>query len=247
LHQQKVHTLLAEIAAGRWAAGEQLPLQKDLAAEWDVGLDAVHEVICDLEQRGVVTVTPHQVVAGTPRHVATITPIERWDLLDREVQLAMLAGPDGPRFMGELMDARSALEVEASRLAATRRTEHHLAAMAAAIGATRTAQPFMRSEPGIDFHRALAHASANRPLARALESLLDAFENAADSLPACDDDLDDHESILHAVHERDAERAAEAMAAHLTRLAVPASAGHHEQGRPRRVRSRRTRRPAAND
>jgi GntR family transcriptional regulator, transcriptional repressor for pyruvate dehydrogenase complex len=130
-----------------------------------------------------------------------------------------MANPELPA-LGEV---RNALEAQAARLAAGRRTDGDLGLLAEAIAAMRA--DIAGGGTGIaadrDFHRAIVRAAGNDLLAETLETLAEgAGRIAAASLARPGQpprSLADHEAILAAIESGDADEANRLMMAHLDR------------------------------
>jgi DNA-binding FadR family transcriptional regulator len=204
--------LLDDIVAGRYAPGEMLPREQDLEARWAISRGIVRETIRALEERGVLTVKHGR--------GATVTGTERWNVLDADVMRALLNGRSAGRLVDELLELRRALEVEAARLAAQRRTSSQLVALSNAVEAIRSA-PNARARAAVeaDFHRLLVEATGNHALTQVAAPLLDAMNAAADFLGAGRDSAAEHERIVTAIRERDPDAAATATAEHLDTVA----------------------------
>ena len=56
LHEQVMAELLDDVAAGRYAEGDRLPREVDLAARYEVSRGVARETIQALRDRGVLTV-----------------------------------------------------------------------------------------------------------------------------------------------------------------------------------------------
>ena len=107
LYQQLARRLLADLAGGRYAVGDRLPPERELAIEHDVSRPTVREAIIALEVQGLV-----EVRVGSGAYVVRIPGADR-------------QAAEAPRFSitaFELMEARLAIEGEAAALAMTGNT-----------------------------------------------------------------------------------------------------------------------------
>ena len=100
--------LLEAVVAGRYAPGEKLPRQRELAADLGVTLQPLREALKRLEQVGVVEA----------RH-GDATRVRDWRAHGTLDVLAHL----GPAVLGDLLEARSLMLREMAGLAAERRDE----------------------------------------------------------------------------------------------------------------------------
>ena len=94
--------LLEAVVAGRYAAGEKLPRQRELAADLGVTLQPLREALKRLEQMGVVEA----------RH-GDATRVRDWRAHGTLDVLAHL----GPAVLGDLLEARSLMLREMAALA----------------------------------------------------------------------------------------------------------------------------------
>ena len=111
--------LLEAVVAGRYAPGEKLPRQRELAADLGVTLQPLREALKRLEQVGVVEA----------RH-GDATRVRDWRAHGTLDVLAHL----GPAVLGDLLEARSLMLREMAGLAAERRDEARGRAIAALAG-----------------------------------------------------------------------------------------------------------------
>lgn len=114
------------ILSGRYAPGERLPTQRDLAGELQVNLSSVREALGRLEQLRLVEV----------RH-GEATRVLDWQRAGGLEALTLLSSVE-PSLSADVFEARRLLLVESARLAAERRTPvqaEQLAELAAAVAA----------------------------------------------------------------------------------------------------------------
>jgi GntR family transcriptional repressor for pyruvate dehydrogenase complex len=130
--------------------------------------------------------------------------------------------------LGEYLEARRILEIEAAGLAAERATADDLATLADTYArmvetaeqarASRAAEKLYQ-EADIGFHRDVVRAARNRALASMTEpihrALNIAFERLARPEARFERGLPEHRRILKGIADRDPDAAREAMAAHL--------------------------------
>jgi DNA-binding FadR family transcriptional regulator len=220
LHREVMAVLLGDVAGGNTAPGEQLPTLSQLAAQFGVSTGVVRECQRALAERGVLSV----------RHGrrAVVNPEERWDVLDHDVLTALVRSDRGGHVLGEYLEARRVLEVEAAGLAAERATPDARHGLAAAYGAmqsaagrasdNRAAEPIYH-QADVEFHKAIVGAAGNRPLARMAEPIHAALSATFSALARpqlrFERGLPEHERILLAIEARDPAGARLAMREHL--------------------------------
>jgi DNA-binding FadR family transcriptional regulator len=187
--------VLADIVGGQYAEGDALPKETDLAAAHGVSRYVARESILALSDRGVVSV----------RHGvgATVAPEDEWQLYDRALLEALLAGPLGKDALPELTECRQVLWTEVAAIAARRRTKKDLARLEAVV------------DDGEAFEATLLGAARNRFLRAALAACQRGLKAAASE--AGSGDAARLEPILEAVQHGDAEAARLAMRARLGR------------------------------
>jgi GntR family transcriptional repressor for pyruvate dehydrogenase complex len=233
--------LIAEIVSGALATGDRLPREADLADQHQVSRGVAREVIRGLEERGLISVK-HGIGQ-------TVTPREQWDIFDPEILTALLQSDAGAHVLGEYLECRRILEVEAAGLAAERAVRRELDALRAAYDEMVDAAQRARLNPAAEaayhdsdvaFHRAIALATENRALAQMMEPLHRALaatlRRSAQPEIRLELGLPEHERILNAILERDPARARQAMADHLATVATALQADAKRSRRNRRGR-----------
>lgn len=203
--------LLQEIMAGRFATGERLPTENQLAQRFAVSRPVVREALQRLQSDGVVISRQ-----GSGTYVQR-SPSQRVAELTQTVSL---------REVLQGLELRLSLEELSARLAARHRSDEHLRAIQQA-GATMQAQfddARASREADYAFHRAIALASGNPLLAQVLdhagERLRSGMHVTLSLTRAASDQrrarvLDEHERIVHAIAVGDPDSAAIAMRYHL--------------------------------
>jgi DNA-binding FadR family transcriptional regulator len=209
LVEQAADRLRAQIAAGEWPVGTKLPGETTLATELGVGRSTVREALRALAGAGLVR--PRQ---GAGVFVVATEPAEDWPAKLRRAAVT------------DVYEVRMGVEVQAARLAASRRTPEDVSAMERALAARRTASAADDTafvDADIAFHAAVVAAAHNpvladlfgqfRPVLR--EGLVELL--ALTGLREHDPNTGDgaHEALVRAVAEGDAEAAAEVLRAEL--------------------------------
>ena len=148
LVDQAAAELARLLAAEHWAVGSRLPGELELGRLLGVGRSTVREAVRSLTAVGMLDARQ-----GAGTFVASTTPLTP---LDRRLRRAGVA---------DVYEVRMALELEAARLAAARRTDADLVALQAALAA-RTAAPSSVAFVDADlvFHHAVIAAAHNHVL-----------------------------------------------------------------------------------
>jgi DNA-binding FadR family transcriptional regulator len=219
LHRETMLEFVDAIVSGTLEPGTRLPKETVLSEQYDISRGVARESVRALEERGLVTV----------RHGGhtVVNPREAWDLFDADVITAALGGAAAVSLLGDYLECRRIIEIEAAGLAAARasgahvaRLEEHLAAMRAAV-AQRKARFQEREYHAADvaFHLALVEATGNDALVSLVRRIDGALLAARYPLarPAYRRTraIPEHEAILAAVRARDEAAAREAMRSHL--------------------------------
>jgi GntR family transcriptional repressor for pyruvate dehydrogenase complex len=215
-----MRVLIGEIAAGTYAEGDMLPRESDIAEQFGVSRGVARECLRGLEERGLVKV----------RHGrgAIVTPPEEWDRFDSEVLEALMRGKNAAGVLGEYLECRRILEVEAAGLAAERATPAALDALSAALAEMRVTAERAREnaaaeglyrEADVAFHRAVIRAAGNPMLGRMTEpihrALVASFGALSRPQVRFERGLPEHQRVLDAIAAHDVDGARDAMRSHL--------------------------------
>jgi GntR family transcriptional repressor for pyruvate dehydrogenase complex len=220
LHRTLLEALVADIVGGAIAEGERLPTETELAQRFSVSRGVAREGLRSLEERGLVTVKH-----GSG---ATVRASAEWDMFNPDVIAAVLSGDRGPQLLGDYLECRRLLEIEAAGLAAERATRAQLVTLSEALEQMTAAAVQTTGAPSaedrfhdadIAFHRAVIQATGNRALGRMTEPVHRALAAARRPLARpelrLERSLPEHRRILAAIADGDAEAAREAMRDHL--------------------------------
>lgn len=196
--------LEARIAAGEWPIGARLPTETELMVELGIGRSTVREAVRTLVRVGLV-----QVRQGDGTYVTG----QRAD----DEPLAMRCQRAE---LHEIHDVREALDLQAARLAAERRSEEDLVTLRellderAASLAARHARRF--ADADVAFHQQVVAATGNamlidlyRVLGQSLVQSLTVHTRESDFGDV--DTTAEHEALLAAITARDASAAAAAV------------------------------------
>lgn len=198
------------IKSGAYGAGERLPAEHDLAAEFQVSRPVIREALKRLRDKGLIV---------SRRGAGSFV---------RQPGLRVPLGFGALESIADLercYEFRRTLEPEAAAAAAARLTPPTLAAITAALDLMREAtdRRTHREDADFSFHTAIARASDNQYFATAMEALKDHIAVGMRfhglSLKATRDGLaevwQEHRAIHDAIRDRDAARARTLMRAHL--------------------------------
>jgi GntR family transcriptional repressor for pyruvate dehydrogenase complex len=207
LYQELARKLMEELASGRYAPGDRLPAERDLAGEYEVSRPTVREAIIALEVQGLV-----EVKVGSGAYVLRLPGKE-------EVPGFNITG-------FELTEARLLFEGEAAGLAASQITDEEVAELETLIAdiARENATASGAEEADRAFHLAIARATRNTAVYDTIERLWDlrrtspesaqlhALARTANIKPV----VDEHSAVLEALRARDPNAARAAMRTHLS-------------------------------
>ena len=236
LHGTIARDLGVRIVSGRLRPGDILDGEIDASDRLEVSRTAYREAVRILAAKGLVQSRPK---VGT-----RVSPPEHWHLLDPDVLSWIFEREPDDRLVNALFELRRIVEPQAAALAAERRTEADLAAMARALqGMTDHS---LAVEAGRDadqeFHASLLRASDNAFVASLISGITAAvtwttiFKQRHRQLAR--DPVPDHVRVYEAVRAGNPAAAQRAMTA-LLDLALRDTAGAR---RPRKQRVSRNRR-----
>ena len=209
LAEQAADALLERIRGGEWSLGQKLPGETTLAPQLGVGRSTIREAIRQLAGRGVLATRQ-----GAGVFVIAIDAPEDWDQILRRADI------------DSVIEARIAIEVEASALAAERHTPVELRAMRRA--ATHRNEHRSDVETHVDadiaLHRSIVVAAHNPILTelfdgftpRSRQAMIDLLRLSSAFGSAEDQDV--HQHIIDAIAARNSTAAASLTREHLLTL-----------------------------
>jgi len=193
--------LQAQIAAGEYKPNERLPSENELGKTFGVSRPVVREALMSLQALGLTT---SQAGIGT------------FVVSDRVGGLLLFGGYSP----ADVREVRRCIEIPAARLAAERRSERDVGAIAAILARMDDADdPARRNQLDASFHIAIARSARNPLIVKLVEDLRSVLEEH--SLAAARAPYrrraasEEHRAIYDAVVDRDPDAAAAAMEAHL--------------------------------
>ncbi|MES9536789.1 FadR/GntR family transcriptional regulator [Spirillospora sp. NPDC049024] len=173
LVDQVIEQLRGEITGGGWPVGAKIPPEPVLSETLGVGRNTVREAVRALTHAGLL-----ESRQGDGTYVRATSELS--GAVRRRLERAELV---------EILEVRRGFEVEAARLAATRRTEADIAAIAVALArrdaAWAAGEHSAFVEADLEFHTAVVEATHNRVLTdlyRDFSAALRASIGAAGSL-----------------------------------------------------------------
>lgn len=215
LYQEIVDRLLARIRAGEFPPGGQLPSERQLMQTYAVGRPAVREALLTLQRMGLIAITH-----GDRARVVSITA----DTAIRQVsEMGRLLLETSPGSLGHLKEARLFFEVGMVRIAAQNATAVDIENLRSALEEHRAAlkDGIRFLEKDMAFHRAIVGISRNpifESVSRAMLEWLERFHEGLVRAPGREPvGLAEHTRIFNCIARHDADGAARAMTAHLTR------------------------------
>jgi GntR family transcriptional repressor for pyruvate dehydrogenase complex len=217
------------LTRGELSPGSRLPVEKDLATILGVSRGSLREGVRALATLGVL-----ETRQGDGTYVTALDPTT---LLS---PLGFLADLQQPAHAADLLAVRRVLESESAALAASRLTDEQIAEMGEVLGVVDN---ILMSDPDMDleafihadteFHRLIARASGNPPLAALIDSLAGRTSRARlwraiTERRSVRETQAEHRAILDELIRRDPDRARIRMSVHL--LAVEEfSAAHADE------------------
>lgn len=200
LAQGATEAIRDEILSGRWLVGDRLPNEASLSAMLSVSRGTVREAVRALVAQGFL-----ETRQGSGTYVLSTTDTARPLSMARRASLR------------DQFEARCALDVEAARLAALRRTPamiEQLRSLLAARGIYEGGDraPFVARD--LAFHKAVIAASGNRAMVEIYDffsaSIAETIEATLDEdLP--EPDMQAHATIIDAIESGNARRAEQAV------------------------------------
>jgi len=211
LYKTVADSLLAVIDSGKYAIGDRLPAERDLASEYNVSRPTIREAVIALEIAGRVAVRK-----GSGVYVMATGDASKSKNMDLDV---------GPF---ELTEARLLIEGEVAALAATLITSEELEELSNIIEQMKAENE--SDSPGEsadkDFHMLIARASRNSALMTIIEDLWNLRDKSilTQSIyktvrrTGVKPRISEHYAILDALKKGDAAGARAAMRTHLSRV-----------------------------
>lgn len=207
-YQAVVDAIRRELSLGRIRAGERLPAERQLAQQLGVSRETVRQAIRVLEGSGQVIVKRGALGGAFIQASAFDRTLVQEELVERRDEIV------------EHIEYRGVIESGAAALAAERRSSADLAEIIAAQEELRNARTRDDARHAdTRFHLAIAVASGNSTLAKAVEEARVFVFRTTDMMPfqfLIDSSLEAHQHVFTAIEAHDAAGAAEAMEQHIS-------------------------------
>jgi len=207
LSEKIIFQITDAIVRGELKPGDRLPTERELAEAFRVSRTALRDAIKILTGRGLVDV----------KHGVGIFIADQSEKF-YDITSAMPSARSG---LKDLFEVRKVLESQAACWAALRGEPSHLLRLQGIVSEAKEGAedlPFLSEKDG-QFHVAIAEASNNLVLVRIMWTILGLLTNARETslkIPGRPlESLNQHERIIHAIAEHNADAAKEAMLAHL--------------------------------
>ena len=232
LHNRIIREIIAMVASGSYTDGQRLPAERSLCKQFDVSRGTLRKGLSKLEELGVVSIKPNSGV-----YVHSVSP-------------ARLPGsflpPDFERVsLGDIIEARKAIETAAIELACGRIRPGDLKALKALLEKMASAiddlSRFLESD--MAFHQRIVRASGNIVLVTAFEAIYEyhRFSSIFTSQQRSEERLalDYHRSLLDALEKGDAKACRGILIKHLDAMKKYGRDSRRATAPPhRRVRSK---------
>lgn len=214
LSDEVLDRLLSSIRSGHFKAGDQLPPERELMREYDVGRPAVREAMQQLASMGLIVITH-----GERARVTEVTVHSMFNQFDRTARFLLSESANN---IDHLKEARLFLETGLTRIAAQKATADNIRDLESIIDdmvANAGTSKFIDSD--MAFHNAIAEMSGNPIFAATSQAMLDWLKDYHIGIVsykgAEDVSIDEHRQICRCIAEHDAVGATQAMHDHLTR------------------------------
>lgn len=208
--------LAVQILSGELPEGHVFPGEIEFAEQIGISRSALREAFRVLAAKGLVDSRPK---AGT-----RVTPRRQWSMLDPDLLAWQFEAEPSRKFIYDLFELRMMVEPQAAALAAARRSDGDVAAMATAL--ELMAKHGLATEQGRladqQFHMVMLEATGNQMIMALASSIMAAiawttiYKQRERELPR--DPIPDHRRLFDAIAAADSSAAHQAME-ELVRLA----------------------------
>ncbi|HWM32957.1 MAG TPA: FadR/GntR family transcriptional regulator [Pseudolysinimonas sp.] len=216
-YEQVSDQLRDAIVSGDFAVGQRLPREVDLAETLGVSRSTVREALRVLASENLVRTTK-----GATGGTFIVPPSLDYVSEFMTTQINILTAAEEVT-LDELIELRDLVEVEATRLAATRRTAEQLEKLEATVppaDGSRTHSEITALNRA--FHLTILELAANRLMLLSAQPIYAAIETHSQQRLVSDEDhrhiVGEHAEVLDMIRRGDAEGAGKAMHSHLVKL-----------------------------
>ena len=223
LYEQIVQQIEDSITRGDLKPGDQLPAERELAQQFRVSRTAVRKGVKALREKGLV-----EPYIGRGTFITRVSSHSIGQTVDRMMKIRE---PEGT---AHLIVVREILEPEIAALAAAQADEEDIESMRKAIARMDAGrhEPEAFIEADLDFHLALAEATANPLILSLTDSILGVLREQRRRTFHVEGGPEreqyHHKRILEAIDHRDSQGAREAMRAHLRQVREDSRASSSE-------------------
>lgn len=214
LSDQIVKQIQSLILEGELSPGDKLPSERELANRMNVSRSAVREAVKTLRERGLV-----EILSGRGTFVANYHKSSAESL---HTTLALLTNDQNSS--EDLIQIRAILEPAITAIACKNLTEDELAQLEAIVAEMDDSMddPSRFVTADLEFHNLLANGTRNELISILLKPILTLLRDQRERIFKVSDGPSrgqfHHKKILAALKNRDAEAAANAMAAHIQQV-----------------------------
>lgn len=209
VYEEIVAKIKDMVEKGRFKAGDQLPVERELAEVFRVSRSSVREALRSLESQGFI-----ESRQGDGTYIAS-QPVEA---LVRPLASVILTEKDDQM---ELFEMRRMIEPDLAYLAAERATEEEIAMMEKVLALQE--EQIARGEFGTDvdrnFHYIMVRAAKNKAILRITDNIIDLLAESREQYLQVEGrpqrSVLRHREVLEAIRARDPERAEKCMLEHL--------------------------------
>ena len=198
------------IVGGRYAAGDKLPTEDELARKLRVSRPSLREGLKALARKGLIESRTRRGTIALGR--------SHWDVLDHDVLRWSAAAPPDEEVLIGLVEARAIFEPAAARLAAQRATPAQILAIERAWQGMAESLPHdleACNRHDLAFHEGIIEASGNVLLVRLVatirSALLALFRASGNAREGYLNSLAEHKAVADAIRRRDPDGAEAAM------------------------------------
>lgn len=198
-----VQRIIQMIGSGVWKAGDQLPAQRQLAQELDVGFSSLREALQTLQGMGVLELRHGQ---------GTYVCHNPTKIVERCLNLAIVLDKD---MMEDFMDARRAVEGGLAFLAAKRASQEQIEKLASLLRGLHKAisegDDAQVEENDLPFHQLIAEMSSSTILQYLSDTLFETLEDFIKVVPHTPQGWEFHNRVFKAIEAHDPARSEKAM------------------------------------
>lgn len=230
LSDQVVDRLLEQVEAGQLPPGTQLPSERQLMEQYEVGRPAVRQALQSLESMGLITISH-----GERARVAEFSERTLFGQIGRSARYLLNTSP---QTLEHLKEARLGFEVGTVRTAIQRASDVELVELKRILEEHKTVKddPPRFLELDMAFHKKIAALTHNPIYVAVSEAMLDwlgEFHIGLVRAPGAEYvTLSEHEAIYQCIAARDAAGAARAISDHITRASSLYRQHEPEQQKP---------------